>query len=351
MNMREFAALCGVSLSTVSRVLSHSREEAEVSKKTYDRIRAKAAEVGFKVNYYAQVLHSRNSNCLGFLVGSRMPLLTEPLLHGLTRSLNLRQKHFALHFGDDAPEKEADAFDRMVAYNAETVFYIPSFQKGGNYSTRHIRRILEKYPEYPPVITLYGGTDIPGFHQVGFRDYETGKQAALRQLACGCRKFGVIALLYSNLMHREMIRGYRRTLLENGVPARNIKECFVGYEETPADAFETFRDAEGLWFSHYVLLLHCARRLLDRTGDGKRLHIDCLCGTETEILYHQLQPQPRSGDMPDDFLHWFGSLMIYKFQVEDIGAKAAEIALQLSRQNAANVPRFSPIELTPELFR
>ena len=55
--------------------------------------------------------------------------------------------------------------------------------------------------------------------------------------------------------------------------------------------------------------------------------------------------------MPDDFLHWFGSLMIYKFRVEDIGAKAAEIALQLFRQNAANVPRFSPIELTPELFR
>ncbi len=348
MNMREFAKLCGVSHSTVSRVLNHSPEDAEVSRKTYDLIRTKAAEVGFKVNYYAQVLHSRNSNCLGFIVGSRMPLLTEPLLHGLSRILNLRQKHFALHFGDDIPENEADAFDRMIAYNAEAVFYTPSLQKGG-YSTRHIRRILAKYPDYPPVITLYGGTDIPEFHQVGFRSYETGRQAALRQLACGCRKFGIVALLYSNLMYREMIRGYRQTLLENGIPARNIKECLMGHEGAPV--FEAFRDVEGLWFSHYVLLLHCTRPLLARTGGSKRLHIDCLCGAETEILYHQLQPGPCSGGVTDDFLHWFGSLTIYKFRAEDIGVKAAEIVLQLSRANASKVPRITCLDLTPVLFK
>lgn len=349
MNIREFAKLCGVAHSTVSRALNLPQAEARVGKETYDRIRAKAAEVGFQVNYYAQVLHSRNSNCLGFIVGSRMPMLTEPILHGLTKSLNLRQKHVALQFGDDNTKNEANAFDRMIAYNAEAVFYTPSLQKGGNYSTSHIRRILAKYPEYPPVITLYGGTDISEFHQVGFHDYETGKQAALRQLACGCRKFGVVALLYSNLMYREMIRGYRQTLLENGIPARNIKECFMGHEGAPA--FEAFRDVEGLWFSHYVLLLHCARPLLAGNSDSKRLHIDCLCGTETEILYHQLQPKPCSGEVPDDFLHWFASLMIYKFRAEDIGVKAAEIALQLSRTNASEVPRITYLDLTPVLFK
>ena len=84
MNIREFAKLCGVAHSTVSRVLNLSLEQSHVSRKTYDRIRAKAVEVGFHVNYYAQAFHSKTSNCLGFIASNRLPMLLKPLLYGIS---------------------------------------------------------------------------------------------------------------------------------------------------------------------------------------------------------------------------------------------------------------------------
>lgn len=347
MNIREFAALCGVAHSTVSRVLNQPLEKSRTSKATYERIRAKAAEVGFQVNYYAQAFHLKSSNCLGLIIGGWMPLLTEPLLFGISHTLDMRKKHLAVLTCDAAQESEADAFEKMLIYNAETVLYIPARQKGKNYSTRHIRKVLKRYPQYPPVIALYGGTDIQEFYHVGFRNYEIGRQAALRQLEHGCRKFGIILTLYRSFMYREMARGYRETLLENGIPASRIKELLFWSEGVVSASFGQLRDVEGIWCGHYVLLLHCAAPLARQAGDCKRLHIDTICGTETLELYSNLQPFLAENTPPEDFLHWFGSLAIYQYNAREIGVKAAEITLQLSQGNAEAVPKATYLELRP----
>lgn len=351
MNIREFAALCGVSHSTVSRVMNHPPEKARAGRETYDRIRAKAAEVGFQVNYYAQALHSKNTNCLGFIIGGQMSMLTEPLLFGISRTLNLQRKNLAVHPCDNTQEAEAEAFDKMMFYNADAVFYIPSLQKEEKYSTSHIREVLARYPDYPPVIAVYGGTDIPDFFQVRFRDYDIGKQAALRQLACGCRKFGIVISRYSNFMNREMARGYRETLLNNGIPACNIAELSIWPDGEYSESLAELKEVEGLWICHYVALLLYAQPLLACLGDTGKLHVDCITGIETENMYQGLQPFSKSGKMTETFFHWFGSIVIYKYSLAEVGAKAAEIALQLLLpENTKRIPKITYIKATPALF-
>lgn len=178
MNMREFAKLCGVAHSTMSRVLNRPLSDAQVSKDTYDRIRAKATEVGFKVNCYVQILHSRNSNCFGFITGNRVHMLAETLLYGVSQSLNPENKNLSIHLCDDMQEVEA-AFEKMTLYDADVIFYVPPIQKGENYSSRYMDKILKKYPQCSPVVVLYGGANTSGFCQIRLRDYEIGSQAAL----------------------------------------------------------------------------------------------------------------------------------------------------------------------------
>lgn len=351
MNIREFAALCGVAHSTVSRILNQPLERSRAGKETYERVRAKAAEVGFKVNYYAQALHSKNSNCLGLIIGGWMQLLVDPLLYGITNTLNMQEKHLSVLTCDATLESEADAFEKMLIYNAEVVLYIPARQKGNNYSSRHIRKVLDKYPHYPPVIALYGGTDIPDFYHVGFRDYETGKRAALRQLKKGCRKFGIIEPLYRNFMFREMARGYRDTLRINGIPASDIKELFFWTKGFTVNPSEQLRDIEGIWCGHYVLLLHCVPQLVKLIGDIRHLHVDTICGVETMEIYRNLQPSLGVDGFQMDFPHWFDSMTIYQYNAQDIGVKAAEIVLQFSQEDMETIPKTTYMKLTSVSFR
>lgn len=351
MNIREFAALCGVAHSTVSRILNQPLERSRAGKETYERVRAKAAEVGFKVNYYAQALHSKNSNCLGLIIGGWMQLLVDPLLYGITNTLNMQEKHLSVLTCDATLESEADAFEKMLIYNAEVVLYIPARQKGNNYSSRHIRKVLDKYPHYPPVIALYGGTDIPDFYHVGFRDYETGKRAALRQLKKGCRKFGIIEPLYRNFMFREMARGYRDTLRVNGIPPTDIKELFFWSKGFTANPSEQLRGIEGIWCGHYVLLLHCVPQLVKLIGDIRHLHVDTICGVETMEIYRNLQPSLGVDGFQMDFPHWFDSMTIYQYNAQDIGVKAAEIVLQFSQEDMETIPKTTYMKLTSVSFR
>jgi len=349
MNIREFAKLCGVAHSTVSRVLNLSLEQSHVSRKTYDRIRAKAVEVGFHVNYYAQAFHSKTSNCLGFIASNRLPMLLEPLLYGISGTLDLQRKNLSLHLCDNERKVEA-AFDKMLSYNADAVFYIPPLQTGESYSTRYMDGIREKYPHFPPVIVLFGGTNVPDFYQIRFHYYEIGEQAALRQLNCGCRKFGILSPLHSNFMNREISRGYRETLLQNGISPDDIQNFLSWPDGTSSEIYAQMKKIEGLWCSHYLVLLKCAPLLLPQIKDCRKLHIDSKCGIETETMYNQLQPIADSGKTVGDFRHGFGSMVLYQYKLEDIGIKAAETAFRLTQPGADSVPKISYIDLTQAVF-
>ena len=96
MNIREFAKLCDVSPSTVSRALGRPWEKSELSRALYDRIRGKAAEVGFRPNFHARAMLGRQSGCIGFIAGYKMSFAVGTLLEGISSVLMPLGKNLSL---------------------------------------------------------------------------------------------------------------------------------------------------------------------------------------------------------------------------------------------------------------
>ncbi len=355
MNIREFAKLCGVSHAAVSRVLNYPQAEAHVSRATYDRIRAKAEEVNFQVNYHAKALHSKNSGCIGFVIGHCFPMLTEPVLFGLSKVLKQHGKCLSIQPCESTFEAEAEAFEQMLYQHVDAILYIPSLHLHEQpYTTRHIQELVAKYPEHPPVVTMYGGTDLPGFYQLRFHDYETGRQAALRQLALGCRKFSIIMVSHTTLMNREMARGYRETLLNNGVLPENIREMPVWSAALP-DLLAPFedKDTEGVWACHYIPFINSIKDLLLKDSGRRKLHIDSVCAIETENVFKYVQTFPSrslvAGNGPDVD----SSIVIRRYSLHEIGRRGAETALALCSNDSRRIkslPLVEYMELEPGVF-
>ena len=96
MNIREFAKLCDVSPSTVSRALGRPWEKSELSRALYDRIRGKAAEVGFRPNFHAKAMLGRQSGCIGFIAGYKMSFAVGTLLEGISSVLTPLGKNLSI---------------------------------------------------------------------------------------------------------------------------------------------------------------------------------------------------------------------------------------------------------------
>ena len=78
-----------------------------------------------------------------------------------------------------------------------------------------------------------------GFVKLLLQLFPIGSRAALRQLAEGSSRFGIIDTIITTLSNRETARGYRETLLLHGVPAEEVCEVLLytpGHEKKPCAA-------------------------------------------------------------------------------------------------------------------
>ncbi|WP_176014053.1 LacI family DNA-binding transcriptional regulator [Victivallis sp. Marseille-Q1083] len=347
MNIREFAKLCGVAPTTVSRALNRPLEKAEVSRQVYERIHAKAQEIGFHVNYHAKALFSAKSNTIGCIAGGPMNVLCGFFVESIMPTLTSHGKSFFMYPCSGDLKLEAKAFELMLYNKVEAIIHIPALQEDPSRGSGHIDAVLKKYPHRPPIVSVYGGALFDNCYQIRVPEYQTGRQAALRQLACGCRKFGIVKAQLTNLYSQELIRGYRETLLECGVPPEEIREVILQNPIQPG-AYEPFRGVDGIWCCYHIMLVLTCRHLQE-VCDLSKLQVDTIFAYELEWFYKDLLPCTATTESPRNFLCWFGGLVIHKFHLHDLGRRAAEIALKL-----CDAPDMSPqteyIDLIPETF-
>lgn len=347
MNIRDFAKLCGVAPTTVSRALNRPFEKAEVSRQVYERIHATAREVGFHVNYHAKALFSAKSNTIGCIAGGSMNLFCGYLAESIMPILAAHGKSFFMYPCRGDLKLEAKAFELMLYNKVDAIIHIPALLENPLCDSELIQAALKKYPNLSPIVSAYGGTTVGHFHQIRISEYKNGRQAALRQLARGCRKFGIIREHPSNLYSWELIRGYRETLLENGIPPEEIKEAVLLNPIQPG-AYEPLRGVEGLWCSYRIMLMLTCRSLQE-VCDLSKLHVDTVCAVELEWLCRELLPCTATTGSPRNFLCWFGSLGVHKFNLCEFGVRVAETALKLC-DAPDTPPQTEYIDLIPETF-
>ena len=324
MNIREFAKLCDVSPSTVSRALGRPWEKSELSRALYDLIRGKAAEVGFRPNFHAKAMLGRQSGCIGFIAGYKMSFAVGTLLEGISSVLTPLGKNLSIYPCRNQRDLEAEAFDTQLYCGVDAIIYLPCLQPFNRYDADHIRGQLDRHSQLPPVITLYSGSEIAAFHQLRFRDYEIGSRAALRQLAEGSSRFGIIDTIITTLGNRETARGYRETLLLHGVPAEEVCEVLLytpGHEKNLAP----LAGADGLLCSYLITLPGCLPAL-SKLCKAEAINVDALCSTETQSLFQWLLPAA-TGE--NGSRQPFRTLQLHIRDLFDIGVRSAEFARKL----------------------
>ncbi len=324
MNIRNFATICGVSISTVSRALSRPFEQAEMSRELYDKIREKAAEVGYSPNYHAKVLHTQVSNNIGFIAGSPLPMNCGSAIEGISSVFSPLDKGLMAFPCNNDPRKEVEALASMIYRKMDAIIYFPHQYPSGQGNFQHLPDELKKTPHPPPVIAIMSGIDSPLFFQVRCREYAIGQRAARRHLAEGCRIFGILDAKITTLRNEEIIRGYTETLLENGVPPENIRPVNLSVPFV-AEEFEMLRGVDALWACYLVGLPGCFE-YLEKICRISELHIDTHTFTETVILLDVLLTSYFKRAQKK---HPFKSLMVSQTSMFDLGVRTAKMTLKI----------------------
>ena len=179
--LRQIAEETGLSVTAVSYALRGERVSAE----TVERVRAKAAALGYVADPAARALRGGRTGAVGLLVGSLADFWQQTLAHAVQRELRALGLHAIVADADGDPAEEAVLAERLVAQHVDGLVVAPVGPSGADWS-----RIAAAVP----TVTIAGrleGVDLAG--EVVF-DQTAGVGEVLRHLhVLGHRRIAVLS--------------------------------------------------------------------------------------------------------------------------------------------------------------
>jgi LacI family transcriptional regulator len=207
-DLRQVARRSGVSVSTASRVLSGS---SRVSAQTAIKVRAAAAELGYRPNASARALRTARSQFIGLvitnLVNTSFHTIAEVVQHECAR----RGYQLMLSVTSGDPVQERSALRILVDYSAAGVIVVGS----DNEATEELRE------RGVPTVHLARRPRDPAGDCVLGDEIAGGRSATEYLLAAGHRRIAIIAGPPDVPSGRERMQGYWLALQAAGVPVRD----------------------------------------------------------------------------------------------------------------------------------
>lgn len=183
--LRGVARVTGVDISTVSRVLNGSPEDAQraASKTTADKIRKVAAKLHYQPNPHATSLRTRRSNLIGVLVPRLSDLVLATIYEGIEDAAAKHQLTTFVMNSHDDPDKQRARTDMALSRRVDGLIFGDAHANG-----RFLAEITGR--GVPFVLVNRHVADYPS---VTCDDYEGGRLVAEHFLHLGHRTVAVIA--------------------------------------------------------------------------------------------------------------------------------------------------------------
>ena len=217
--LREIAAACGVSVATASRALNSS---PRVSPHTERRVRAVAAELGYRPNASARALRTARSRFVGLVVTNLVNASFQVIAERVQRQLAGCGYQMLLSVTGGDPAQELEALRVLADHAAEGVILVGADDTA----------IDELHRLRLPTVHLARRPDRPAGDCV-LGDDLTGAREATRYLAgLGHRRIGVVCGPQGVTSGRERLAGYRLGLRDARI--RFVPEHAVSGPFTPA---------------------------------------------------------------------------------------------------------------------
>ena len=225
--LRDIAQHSGLSLATVSRVLSDS--DYVVSESTRQRVLSSAAELNYMPNELGKSLKTRSTRDIGVI----LPNITNPyfaqLLQGVTDEAGRQGYHILLCSSHRNARREAENLHTLIGKRVDGIL-LSSINPDPETVRRAVSvgcRVLALEQPIP--------LDCP---QVSF-DYRLGAMLATRHLIeLGHRAIGFLGAPLDRPSRRMMLEGFRAALAEAGLPPHPEYEMLSGVESERVGVYE-----------------------------------------------------------------------------------------------------------------
>lgn len=257
----QVAEAAGVSRSAVSRVFTPG---ASVSKRTADKVRKAASELGYRPNVLARAMVSGRSRIIGVVVAYLENYFYPAALEKLSNQLQENGFHVLVFMASQTAGNIDDVMDEILDYQVDGIV-LASVAMSSDITLRCQSAGV-------PVVLFNRSQDIEGITSVTSDNYSGGRKLAEFLIAGGHQKFGYIAGWEGASTQRDREAGFRAALVEAGhdicarekgefhtekakdaarrmfsVPAENRPDCvFVANDHMAINVMDVMRFELGL---------------------------------------------------------------------------------------------------------
>ena len=208
----DIAKEAGVAYSTVSLILNNRGDAVRISKKTQERVKKIAKEMGYVPNISARKLISKDIENIPeialFWSPNQHPIFLNSLISKLNDLVKTKQIHsmsvtiYPFEIG------HLDMMEKILCGNFSHGLIIPTAHKDDI-------RFLEHTDIQTPVITLYA--DTKKYHSIDVDNYANGQMAAKIFKYAGITKVGIVKNVYLSLGSKERMQGFKDYCLKHGM--------------------------------------------------------------------------------------------------------------------------------------
>lgn len=201
----QVAQLAGVSQSAVSRVFTPG---ASVSKKTEDKVRKAATQLGYRPNVLARAMVSGKSRIIGLVVGYLDNYFYPEALEKLSNALQEQGYHVLIFMASRSAGNIDDVMEEILDYQVDGVI-LASVPMSSDIAMRCQQAGV-------PVVLFNRSQDMDGITTVTSDNYAGGRKVAEFLVAGGHRQIAYIAGWQGASTQRDREAGFRAALGEAG---------------------------------------------------------------------------------------------------------------------------------------
>ena len=220
----EVAKRAGVSQSAVSRTFTPG---ASASKKTAEKVRKAAAELGYRPNVLARAMVSGKSRIIGLVVAYLENQFYPDAIAKLSNELQKRGYHLLIFMAEQTSGNTESVVEEILDYQVDGII-AASVAMSSELSERCRAANV-------PMVLFNRSQDDPHMSAVTSDNYAGGRKVAEFLLAAGHRKIGHIAGWSGASTQRDREAGFISALAEAGVPLHSRAEGDFSMEKA-ADA-------------------------------------------------------------------------------------------------------------------
>lgn len=222
-SLKSIADKFGVSVSTVSRVLSGKARQYRISVKTEEKIQAEADRLGFSPNPIASSLRTKKTHTFGLVI----PDISNPFFATVARHVEeaARKHGYSIIFCDSQEDagNEQQSLQLLQSRNVDGLIISPVGHIGAQLKTI--------YDDGTPVVLLdryFKDLDIP---YVTSNNFKGAFDAIEYLIARGHRNIGCIQGLVDSSTSADRIEGYKAALNKHAIPVEESLICGSGFGE------------------------------------------------------------------------------------------------------------------------